>query len=70
MKDDPRDACGQFVKLDPRYLRPSEVDHLMGDSSKARKLLGWAPTTSFKQLIKLMSESDLELAQREKRAAS
>jgi GDPmannose 4,6-dehydratase len=56
-----------FVKLDPRYLRPSEVDHLEGDSSKARKALGWAPRTSFKELIKLMVESDLELARKEAR---
>ena len=58
-----------FVKLDPRYLRPAEVDHLLGDASKARKLLGWRPTTSFKELIALMVESDLDLAQREKRAS-
>jgi GDPmannose 4,6-dehydratase len=56
-----------FVQLDPRYLRPSEVDHLQGDASKARKALGWAPRTSFKELIKLMVESDLELARREAR---
>jgi len=56
-----------FVKLDPRYLRPSEVDHLEGDASKARKALGWAPRTSFKELIKLMVESDLELARKEAR---
>ncbi len=57
-----------FVKLDPRYLRPAEVDHLAGDASKARRLLGWQPKTSFKELIALMVESDLELARREKRA--
>ena len=57
----------KYVKLDPRYLRPSEVDHLLGDSTKARKTLGWAPKTSFEQLIKLMSDSDLELAKREAR---
>jgi len=56
-----------FVQLDPRYLRPSEVDHLQGDASKARKALGWAPRTSFKELIKLMVESDLELARKEAR---
>jgi GDPmannose 4,6-dehydratase len=56
-----------FVRLDPRYLRPSEVDHLQGDASKARKALGWAPRTSFKELIKLMVESDLELARKEAR---
>jgi GDPmannose 4,6-dehydratase len=57
-----------FVKLDPRYLRPAEVDHLLGDSAKARKALGWKPKTSFKELIQLMVESDLELARREARA--
>jgi GDPmannose 4,6-dehydratase len=54
-----------FVKLDPRYLRPAEVDHLQGDASKARDLLGWTPKTSFKELIALMVDSDLELARRE-----
>jgi GDPmannose 4,6-dehydratase len=58
----------QFVKQDERYFRPSEVDHLLGDSSKARKLLGWRPRTTFKELVRLMVESDLELARRELRA--
>ena len=58
----------QFVKLDPRYLRPAEVDHLLGDASKARDALGWKPKTTFKELIRLMVESDLELARREARA--
>ena len=56
-----------FVRLDPRYLRPAEVDHLLGDSAKARRLLGWRPRTTFKELIALMVESDLELARREAR---
>jgi GDPmannose 4,6-dehydratase len=56
-----------FVKLDPRYLRPAEVDHLAGDASKAKKLLGWTPHTSFKELIRLMVEGDLELARKEAR---
>jgi len=56
-----------FVKLDPRYLRPAEVDHLLGDSTKASRLLGWKPRTTFKDLITLMVESDLELARREAR---
>ncbi len=54
-----------FVKLDPRYLRPAEVDHLMGDAGKARQQLGWKPKTSFKELIALMVDGDLELARRE-----
>jgi GDPmannose 4,6-dehydratase len=54
------------VEFDPRYLRPAEVDYLLGDSSKARAALGWAPETTFKQLVKLMVDSDLEKAQKEK----
>lgn len=55
-----------FVKIDPRYLRPSEVDTLCGDASKAQRELGWTPRTSVEQLIRMMVESDLELAAREK----
>ncbi|HXN56515.1 MAG TPA: GDP-mannose 4,6-dehydratase [Myxococcales bacterium] len=54
-----------FVRLDPRYLRPSEVDHLLGDAGKAKKLLGWKPKTTFKELVRLMVDSDLELARQE-----
>ena len=57
-----------FVKQDERYLRPSEVDHLLGDATKARKLLGWKPRTSFKELVRLMVDSDMELARKEVRA--
>lgn len=49
-----------FVFHDPEFLRPAEVDLLLGDSSKAKKLLGWEPKISFEQLVKLMVESDLE----------
>jgi GDPmannose 4,6-dehydratase len=52
----------EFVKLDPRYLRPAEVDDLRGDSSRARAELGWQPRTSFDQLVTMMVDSDLELA--------
>jgi GDPmannose 4,6-dehydratase len=48
----------QYVELDPRYLRPTEVDHLRGDASKAREKLGWKPKVTFKQLIKQMVEAD------------
>ncbi len=48
------------VAVDPRYFRPAEVDLLLGDSSKARKLLGWEPKTGFADLVKMMVESDLE----------
>jgi len=56
----------EHVLIDPRYFRPAEVDNLRGDSSKARRLLGWAPKVGFKQLVAMMVDSDLELAKREK----
>ena len=49
-----------LVVQDPRFLRPAEVPHLHGDVSKARKVLGWEPRTDFKQLVRLMVESDLQ----------
>ncbi|HVJ17738.1 MAG TPA: GDP-mannose 4,6-dehydratase [Polyangiaceae bacterium] len=55
-----------FVREDPRQVRPSEVDLLQGDASKARRELGWTPRTPFKTLVKQMVEHDLELAEREK----
>ena len=60
----------EFVDIDPRYYRPTEVDFLRGDASKAERQLGWKPKTSFKQLVTLMMESDLELARREQRAGA
>ena len=51
----------KYVTLDPRYLRPAEVDYLVGDASKARRQLGWEPQTKFKALVKLMVEADIEL---------
>ena len=54
-----------FVRHDPRYLRPAEVDLLLGDAGKARKNLGWKPKVGFEELIKLMVEKDMELADRE-----
>jgi GDPmannose 4,6-dehydratase len=54
----------RHVKLDPRFLRPADVEHLVGDSSKARKELGWEPRTSFEELVRLMVDSDLELLER------
>ena len=56
----------KHVELDARYLRPTEVDALQGDASKARKTLGWQPKMDFKTLIKLMVKHDLGLAQQEK----
>lgn len=55
-----------FVEMDPRYLRPTEVDLLLGDASKARRVLKWEPRVSFEQLVAMMVEHDLELAAREK----
>jgi len=49
-----------FVKVDPKYFRPAEVDLLLGDSSKARRVLGWEPQVTFKELARLMVEADLE----------
>jgi len=48
----------QFVELDKRYLRPTEVDHLCGDASKARAKLGWKPTVTFRELIEMMVKAD------------
>ena len=55
-----------YVISSEKYYRPNEVNHLLGDSSKAKKHLGWKPETSFKELIKLMVEHDIKLAEREK----
>jgi GDPmannose 4,6-dehydratase len=48
-----------FVEIDPRYFRPAEVDHLMADASKARRVLGWEPTVTFKDLVRIMVDADL-----------
>jgi GDPmannose 4,6-dehydratase len=58
----------EFVEFDPRYTRPSEVEVLLGDATKARELLGWKPEVEFEGLIRMMVESDLELARRERYA--
>jgi GDPmannose 4,6-dehydratase len=58
-----------FLRIDPRYFRPSEVDLLLADASKAKRVLGWAPKIGFDELVRRMVEGDLELAAREKRAA-
>ncbi len=50
-----------YVVVDPAYFRPTEVDRLVGDASKARRVLGWSPQTSFRELVHLMVDSDLEL---------
>jgi GDPmannose 4,6-dehydratase len=56
----------QYVETDPRYFRPTEVDLLLGDPMKAKKLLGWEPKVGFKQLVKIMTDADMKLAQRER----
>jgi GDPmannose 4,6-dehydratase len=55
----------QYVDIDPRYYRPAEVDLLLGDASKARTKLGWEPKVTFPELVALMVDHDLELAERE-----
>jgi GDPmannose 4,6-dehydratase len=52
------------LETDARYFRPAEVDLLIGDSSKARRRLGWEPKTRFAALVKLMVEADIELLRR------
>jgi GDPmannose 4,6-dehydratase len=49
----------EYVRVDPAFLRPAEVDHLIGDSSKARRVLGWEPKVSFEQLVVMMVDADL-----------
>ena len=56
------------IRIDPKYFRPAEVDLLLGDPSKAKRQLGWELQTSFEQLVDMMTDADLELAEREKRA--
>jgi len=51
----------KYVAIDPRYLRPTEVDLLVGDASKAQRQLGWKPATTFKSLVKLMVQADIDL---------
>jgi GDPmannose 4,6-dehydratase len=58
------------VEIDPRYYRPAEVDLLLGDSTKAREAFGWTPRTSFKELVGMMVEGDMALAEREALGAS
>jgi GDPmannose 4,6-dehydratase len=59
----------EHVEIDPWYYRPTEVDMLLGDSSKARKELGWEPKVGFKELVRLMVDHDLNLAREERQIA-
>jgi len=56
----------QYVDIDPRYFRPSEVDLLLGDSSKVRKVLQWKPKTTFEELAGMMTDADMKIAADEK----
>ncbi len=56
----------KYVECDKRYLRPTEVDQLLGDASKARAQLGWEPKVKFRDLVAMMVDADLELARKEK----
>jgi GDPmannose 4,6-dehydratase len=58
----------KHVIVDPYYFRPTEVDFLLGDASKAKEQLGWKPKTDFNNLVKKMTEYDLEMAEREAHA--
>ncbi len=68
--DEASACCGldwhKFVETDPRYLRPTEVDFLLGDSSKAREKLGWSPRVNFKALVRRMVDHDLDQARQER----
>tara|TARA_B100001996_G_scaffold262506_1_gene204662 strand:+ start:5269 stop:6297 length:1029 start_codon:yes stop_codon:yes gene_type:complete len=55
-----------YVEISERHFRPNEVEHLLGDASKAKKEMGWNPKTTFKDLVKMMVEEDLKLAKQEK----
>lgn len=55
----------KYVKIDPRYFRPAEVDLLIGDATKAKKLLGWQPKTTFRKLAEIMVDADIDLLERQ-----
>jgi GDPmannose 4,6-dehydratase len=54
------DDWGGYVRQDPRFMRPADVDQVVGDATKARQVLGWKPSVSFPELVRLMVDSDLE----------
>jgi GDPmannose 4,6-dehydratase len=56
----------RYIEIDSAYFRPTEVDYLLGDAQKARTALGWAPRTTFRQLVRMMVDSDLRLAENER----
>jgi GDPmannose 4,6-dehydratase len=56
----------KYVEIDARYFRPTEVEYLEGDASKARKVLKWRPKVTFGELVKMMTDADMIIAEREK----
>ena len=66
--------CGldwqKYVEIDPRYFRPTEVDYLLGDSTKVRKALGWKPKVEFPELVRIMMDHDMDLAKQERTLAN
>lgn len=54
----------RYVEVDPRYFRPTEVDQLIGDASKARRQLGWEPTVHFQELVRMMVDADMQSVRR------
>jgi len=56
----------KYVEIDPRYLRPTEVDCLQGDASKAKRILKWEPKVKFKEIARMMTDADMKLAEDEK----
>jgi GDPmannose 4,6-dehydratase len=60
----------KYVRIDPAYLRPAEVDHLIGDASKGKRVLGWEPTVSFERLVAMMVDADVAALARSPKVAS
>jgi len=56
----------KYVEIDPRYLRPSEVDYLQGDANKAKRILKWEPKITFRKLVQMMTDADMKIARQEK----
>jgi GDPmannose 4,6-dehydratase len=67
---DEKGACAitgrELIRIDPRYCRPAEVDLLLGDSSKAREVLGWQPKVTFRELVREMVDADLRVVERDR----
>ncbi len=57
----------KYVEIDPRYFRPAEADELVGDASKAKKKLGWSPKVTFRELVRLMVDADIELLNKQQK---